>query len=237
MSVLDSGFILLPTLAPVPASARVASQFGEVVLVTGISGSGKSVALHALEDAGFFCVDNLPPELLREFLRLERQRSERRRGDRRRRAQRRLAAAPAAAAGAAAQRRRADPLGVHRRQHRLAGAALLRDAPAASADLRAPGATTAARSPATTACWSMPSSSSASCSPSLREMSTVVDTSELRPAQLRAWMRDLVAAQRQRADAGVRVVRLPRAACRSTPTTSSTCACCPIRTTSASCGR
>jgi len=50
----------------------------EVVLVTGISGSGKSVALHALEDAGFFCVDNLPPELLREFLRIENQRSERR---------------------------------------------------------------------------------------------------------------------------------------------------------------
>lgn len=50
----------------------------EVVLVTGISGSGKSVALHALEDAGFFCVDNLPPELLREFLRLEDERAERR---------------------------------------------------------------------------------------------------------------------------------------------------------------
>jgi RNase adapter protein RapZ len=50
----------------------------EVVLVTGISGSGKSVALHALEDAGFFCVDNLPPELLREFLRLEHERFERR---------------------------------------------------------------------------------------------------------------------------------------------------------------
>ena len=50
----------------------------EVVLVTGISGSGKSVALHALEDAGFFCVDNLPHELLRDFLRLEKQRSDRR---------------------------------------------------------------------------------------------------------------------------------------------------------------
>ena len=50
----------------------------EVVLVTGISGSGKSVALHALEDAGFFCVDNLPPELLRDFLRLEHQRARRR---------------------------------------------------------------------------------------------------------------------------------------------------------------
>ena len=48
------------------------------MLVTGISGSGKSVALHALEDAGFFCVDNLPPELLRDFLRLESERSDRR---------------------------------------------------------------------------------------------------------------------------------------------------------------
>jgi UPF0042 nucleotide-binding protein len=50
----------------------------EIVMVTGISGSGKSVALHALEDAGFFCVDNLPPELLPEFLRLESERSVRR---------------------------------------------------------------------------------------------------------------------------------------------------------------
>ncbi|MFM2055501.1 MAG: hypothetical protein RL456_3538, partial [Pseudomonadota bacterium] len=45
-----------------------------VVLISGISGSGKSVALAALEDAGYFCVDNLPPELLPEFIRLQRQR-------------------------------------------------------------------------------------------------------------------------------------------------------------------
>ena len=43
----------------------------EIVLITGMSGSGKSVALHALEDAGFFCVDNLPPELLLSFVALE----------------------------------------------------------------------------------------------------------------------------------------------------------------------
>ena len=36
----------------------------KIVLITGISGSGKSVALHVLEDAGYFCVDNLPPALL-----------------------------------------------------------------------------------------------------------------------------------------------------------------------------
>ncbi len=43
----------------------------EIVLITGMSGSGKSVALNALEDAGFYCVDNLPPELLLEFVALE----------------------------------------------------------------------------------------------------------------------------------------------------------------------
>lgn len=45
----------------------------ELVLITGMSGSGKSVALHALEDAGFYCVDNLPPELLLPFIDLEQQ--------------------------------------------------------------------------------------------------------------------------------------------------------------------
>jgi UPF0042 nucleotide-binding protein len=44
----------------------------EIVIITGMSGSGKSVALHALEDAGFYCVDNLPPELLLPFVELER---------------------------------------------------------------------------------------------------------------------------------------------------------------------
>ena len=50
----------------------------EIVLITGMSGSGKSVALHALEDSGFYCVDNLPPELLIPFLELERDRKEER---------------------------------------------------------------------------------------------------------------------------------------------------------------
>ena len=35
-----------------------------IVLITGISGSGKSVALNVLEDTGHYCVDNLPPALL-----------------------------------------------------------------------------------------------------------------------------------------------------------------------------
>ncbi len=45
----------------------------EIVLITGMSGSGKSVALHALEDTGYYCVDNLPPELLTSFAELEKQ--------------------------------------------------------------------------------------------------------------------------------------------------------------------
>ncbi|SCK39702.1 UPF0042 nucleotide-binding protein [Variovorax sp. HW608] len=45
----------------------------DLVLITGMSGSGKSVALHALEDAGYYCVDNLPPELLTPFVALQRQ--------------------------------------------------------------------------------------------------------------------------------------------------------------------
>ena len=42
-----------------------------LVLITGMSGSGKSVALHALEDASYYCVDNLPPELLTSFIALQ----------------------------------------------------------------------------------------------------------------------------------------------------------------------
>lgn len=36
------------------------------VIVTGLSGSGKSEAMRALEDMGFYCVDNLPPALDRK---------------------------------------------------------------------------------------------------------------------------------------------------------------------------
>jgi len=49
----------------------------ELVVITGMSGSGKSIALHALEDAGYFCIDNLPPELLEPFIALEDQRQSR----------------------------------------------------------------------------------------------------------------------------------------------------------------
>lgn len=50
----------------------------DIILITGMSGSGKSVALHALEDVGYYCVDNLPPELLIPFVELEEQQKEQR---------------------------------------------------------------------------------------------------------------------------------------------------------------
>ncbi len=38
-----------------------------VLIVTGLSGSGKTIALRALEDSGFSCVDNLPPQLMDSY--------------------------------------------------------------------------------------------------------------------------------------------------------------------------
>lgn len=42
----------------------------EIVIITGMSGAGKTVAVRSFEDLGFYCIDNLPPELLPTFLRL-----------------------------------------------------------------------------------------------------------------------------------------------------------------------
>jgi UPF0042 nucleotide-binding protein len=164
----------------------------EVVLVTGISGSGKSVALHALEDAGFFCVDNLPPELLPEFLRLERARTDR--------AVRRIAiAVDVRSAGSlpnllpllsqlvgegvvvraifldastdALVRRFSET----RRRHPLS-----QDGPGNEVDQHR----------ALTEAIELERELLAD----LREAATVIDTSELRPVQLRAWVRQLVQA-------------------------------------------
>ncbi|MCE4955832.1 RNase adapter RapZ [Macrococcoides caseolyticum] len=45
-------------------------SFKKLVIVTGMSGAGKSVAIQCLEDLGYFCVDNLPPILLQKFVEL-----------------------------------------------------------------------------------------------------------------------------------------------------------------------
>jgi UPF0042 nucleotide-binding protein len=41
-----------------------------VIIITGLSGSGKSTAIHALEDLGYFCIDNLPVQLLPKVIEL-----------------------------------------------------------------------------------------------------------------------------------------------------------------------
>ncbi|HEY8583481.1 MAG TPA: RNase adapter RapZ [Capillimicrobium sp.] len=46
------------------------SRLEDLVVITGFSGAGKSTAMQVFEDAGYFCVDNLPPEMLRGLMEL-----------------------------------------------------------------------------------------------------------------------------------------------------------------------
>ena len=164
------------------------SRRDELVLITGISGSGKSVALHALEDAGYFCVDNLPPELLRDFIRLEHERFTHR-------------VAVAVDVRTAGSLPHLVPLieqlkteGVRIRPIFLDAStdALLRR----FSETRRPHPLTA-----------VPGGGDGSRAlveaielerdllSGLREISTVIDTSQLRPALLRSWVRSMVGAR------------------------------------------
>ncbi|HEV3228826.1 MAG TPA: RNase adapter RapZ [Solirubrobacteraceae bacterium] len=46
------------------------SRLRDLVVITGFSGAGKSTAMNVFEDAGYFCVDNLPPEMIRALMEL-----------------------------------------------------------------------------------------------------------------------------------------------------------------------
>jgi RNase adapter protein RapZ len=48
----------------------VESRMQDLVVITGFSGAGKSTAMNVFEDAGYFCVDNLPPEMIRSLVEL-----------------------------------------------------------------------------------------------------------------------------------------------------------------------
>jgi UPF0042 nucleotide-binding protein len=50
--------------------AVVESRLRDLVVITGFSGAGKSTAMNVFEDAGYFCVDNLPPEMIRSLVEL-----------------------------------------------------------------------------------------------------------------------------------------------------------------------
>jgi len=56
------------TSEPPPAGAAAPAVPLTVLIITGLSGSGKSTVLRSLEDVGYFCVDNLPLSLLPAFL-------------------------------------------------------------------------------------------------------------------------------------------------------------------------
>ncbi len=159
----------------------------DVIIVTGVSGSGKSVALHALEDAGYFCVDNLPPELLRDFIRLEQERFTQR-------------VAVAVDIRTATSLPHLLPLmetlkgeGVDIRSIYLDAAtdALVRR----FSETRRPHPLSASTQPGDAARALVEAIDlERQLLSELREISTVIDTSLLRPAQLRTWVRDLVGA-------------------------------------------
>ena len=45
----------------------------QLLIVTGMSGSGKSSVMDVMEDIGFYCIDNIPPKLITQFVDLCRQ--------------------------------------------------------------------------------------------------------------------------------------------------------------------
>jgi len=162
------------------------AQREEVLLITGISGSGKSVALHALEDAGYFCVDNLPPELLRDFIRLERENFTR-------------SVAVSVDVRTATSLPALVPLldqlrseGVHVRPIFLDASteALVRR----YSETRRPHPLTAPHEADNARALMEAIDLERQLLTDLRDISTVIDTSQLRPALLRRWIRQLVGA-------------------------------------------
>jgi RNase adapter protein RapZ len=61
---------LRPNRAAAASKPIVESRLQDLVVITGFSGAGKSTAMNVFEDAGYFCVDNLPPEMIRSLVEL-----------------------------------------------------------------------------------------------------------------------------------------------------------------------
>jgi RNase adapter protein RapZ len=183
---MSSGFDEFPPGAT-PDDARAGPEgTREIVLVTGISGSGKSIALHALEDAGFFCVDNLPPELLPEFLRLESERSVRR-------------VAVAVDVRTAGSLPRLVPLLESLKNEGVKVRPVFLDASTDTlvrrySETRRPHPLSKGQDTDTHRALIEAIELERELLASIRVRSTILDTSQLRPVQLRRWVRDLVGA-------------------------------------------
>ena len=162
-------------------------QRDEVFLITGISGSGKSVALHALEDAGYCCVDNLPPELLRDFIHLEYERFTR-------------SVAVAVDVRTASSLPGLVPLIDQLRGEGIRIHPLFLDASTDAlvrrySESRRPHPLTAPSETDNARALIEAIELERALLSDLREVSTVIDTSQLRPALLRSWVRQMVGAR------------------------------------------
>lgn len=170
-----------------PICAPATAQ--EFVLITGLAGSGKSLALRALEDAGYYCVDNLPPPLLGAFMQLQ-------------------TTAPSARVAVAVDAR--SPQGLAELPAQLA-ALRTQNVRVHSVFLEADSATLVRRFSETRRRHPLSThSAQASAGPAagldaliererellapLREVSAIIDTSRLRGPQLQSWLKQLIAA-------------------------------------------
>lgn len=161
-----------------------------IVLITGISGSGKSVALRLLEDAGYICVDNLPVRFLQEFIASARQQGLER-------------IAVAIDVRTVGELDELPPV-IHRmRSEGTAFRVIFLDAN--DHTLRQRYSESRRRHPLTDRLaqrWGRTPSlqecidTEREMLAPLREQEHVIDTSDLTPGQLRAWVRDLVQADR-----------------------------------------
>ncbi len=203
----------------------------ELVIVSGMSGAGRTEAMHAFEDLGYFCVDNLPASLIGNLLELDRHAGAARR-------------APPHRRGV----RRAQPRLLQRAHGRAATASTRAASTTASCSWTRPTRSSIARYKSSRrrhplcerrhAPSHRASSESATCSSSVRELAHhVIDTTDMLPQQLRATIRELFAPGAGAAGPGRHgvLVRLQARRARATPTWSWTCASCRTPTTTRSC--
>lgn len=161
----------------------------KIVLITGISGSGKSVALRLLEDSGYTCVDNLPVKFLHEFIATVREEHlERVAVAIDIRSPGELAGLPDILTGLRAQGVELKVIFLDASDHAL----MQRYSESRRRHPLTDRLQQKGSSPSLLECIHTERELLAS----LREQEHVIDTSDLTPGQLRAWMRELIQAGR-----------------------------------------